>query len=1470
MKNLLYLNKRAFIFLLFVVFFFESNAVAQQLTQGITYQGKLVENGLPVSGNQTIFFELIDNTGNITWSETQTVTVQDGLYSVVLGSQTPLPSSVFSATPNLNLRVTINGNVLSPNVPLRATPYAHTAGSVIRNSIGTLQIIDGSILPTDIRSGGNDKLLGTTVSGEVVWLDRATTVSASGVAGGDLTGSYPNPQIAVDSVDSDNILDGTITNIDINANAAILGTKIDPDFGNQDISTTGDIEGDELNINGEANIIGEVNIEDDVFVDADLEMTGDIIIGGRATSAQTVVGDAGNTLTTKDYVDGQITGAAALVDNVTIEYNGISELIVKDGGISNAKLQPNSVSNTNLQNNSVTINTGAGLNGGNTVALGGTINLTATDASITNELQDLTLAGNTLSITNDPTPTNTIDLTPYLNTDNQNLNLTATTVGTRDITITGGNTLALNVEDGDFDNTNELQDLQLLIDTLTITGNPSATSIDLTPYRQNLLMSGNQIQISGGGSANLSFNPPMVDGEVLTWSQTNNRWEAITPATFTNTDNQTLSLTGTTPTTRQITISGGNFLNLNINDADFDITNEIQDIAITGNSIGITGGTGFNLTPNAPANGQVLTWNNLATRWEAQNTPSSPFTISGLNIFRNVANEKFIYGSDQMNHTAAGANRMFYDKATGAFRTGGTTGTAWDTRGAFSFAAGENNIAIGTGNTVSGGNNNQALNNQSTVGGGGSNVAGGFRSTVGGGFQNTANGVNSTVAGGRDNIIGGAAGSANIAGGLENNISGGNRNAIGGGFRNAIFTGLYNTIAGGNTNESTNSYTTIGGGSLNKANGEYSTLAGGESNEVNGLYGTIGGGFANVAEGISSTIAGGTDNQAFGEQSSILGGTGLFARSYGEVVLGFFNTDYTPTSATSVQLDDRLLVIGNGLSDASRSNAMVLYKDATLELKDFGLTSPSNPTGRLYVEAGQLHFDGSPVGGTTYTAGTGISISAGVISSDDFDPGNEIQQISFNAGTNILTLDNGGGTADLSSLAGGGSPFTVSTPNVFRNVANEKFIFGSNQMNFSAGTDNRMFFDDATGAFRVGGTTGVLWDTRGAFSFAAGQNTSATGSHSTVSGGVGNLANFDFATVGGGLGNQANNLYATVAGGQNARADGQFSSIGGGDDNQAIGGYSTVTGGNTNIASGLNSTVTGGNTNTASGDYSVVSGGRVNLATGLYSTVAGGEQSSAEGDYSFTFGIDNTNQGDFSTAIGSKLVIDPLAIGTFAVGDRGIGFTGTTLTASDHFYGRFAGGYTFGTSTNGLGNIDDGVYITGGANPRMGIGINAPTESLHVIGNILASGTVTPSDIRYKKNILTLNNSISNIQKLRGTSYDWKDKKRGTKLQFGVIAQEIEEVFPNLVHTDNEGYKSVNYTGLIPVLIEATKEQQTIIEAQEEKISKLETQVKELKELVLLLKDENDSNSTLSKKVDALEKQLISLVNQLSELTAQK
>ena len=94
-----------------------------------------------------------------------------------------------------------------------------------------------------------------------------------------------------------------------------------------------------------------------------------------------------------------------------------------------------------------------------------------------------------------------------------------------------------------------------------------------------------------------------------------------------------------------------------------------------------------------------------------------------------------------------------------------------------------------------------------------------------------------------------------------------------------------------------------------------------------------------------------------------------------------------------------------------------------------------------------------------------------------------------------------------------------------------------------------------------------------------------------------------------------------------------------------------------------------------------------------------------------------------------------------------------------------------------------------------------------VTGNINLSGIVTAtdfdsaSDISFKTDVRTVENALNLVTNLEGVKFTWKSDN---KPSVGVIAQQIEEYIPELVHTGD--HKSVNYNGLIGVLIEAVKE----------------------------------------------------------------
>ncbi|MCF6239719.1 MAG: tail fiber domain-containing protein [Bacteroidales bacterium] len=168
----------------------------------------------------------------------------------------------------------------------------------------------------------------------------------------------------------------------------------------------------------------------------------------------------------------------------------------------------------------------------------------------------------------------------------------------------------------------------------------------------------------------------------------------------------------------------------------------------------------------------------------------------------------------------------------------------------------------------------------------------------------------------------------------------------------------------------------------------------------------------------------------------------------------------------------------------------------------------------------------------------------------------------------------------------------------------------------------------------------------------------------------------------------------------------------------------------------------------------------------------------------------------------------------------GVYSTKGTSTGYNFFEGNLAIGTTSNVSSYELSVEGDG-YFSG---------------NLNVTGNVNAANFPAPSDIRFKKNIITINGALNKILSIRGVYYDWKVdefKNRGfTKdKQIGVIAQEVEKVLPELVKTDDDGYKAVTYDKLTAVLIEAVKEQQKQIEALKLENQKLTQKTSEIDEL---------------------------------------
>lgn len=152
-------------------------------------------------------------------------------------------------------------------------------------------------------------------------------------------------------------------------------------------------------------------------------------------------------------------------------------------------------------------------------------------------------------------------------------------------------------------------------------------------------------------------------------------------------------------------------------------------------------------------------------------------------------------------------------------------------------------------------------------------------------------------------------------------------------------------------------------------------------------------------------------------------------------------------------------------------------------------------------------------------------------------------------------------------------------------------------------------------------------------------------------------------------------------------------------------------------------------------------------------------------------------------------------------------------------------GQVAGSSYNVQYNLEGNLagasdFIYSGSKVGVNTAVENLTYNLEVSGSIRASAAVlSNSDERLKENIYPIDNAVSRVGQIEGVYFDWKT---GGDRQVGVIAQQVEKVLPEVVSKDNNSYLSVDYSKLVPLLIEAINEQSSNIKDLEDRISKLE------------------------------------------------
>lgn len=263
----------------------------------------------------------------------------------------------------------------------------------------------------------------------------------------------------------------------------------------------------------------------------------------------------------------------------------------------------------------------------------------------------------------------------------------------------------------------------------------------------------------------------------------------------------------------------------------------------------------------------------------------------------------------------------------------------------------------------------------------------------------------------------------------------------------------------------------------------------------------------------------------------------------------------------------------------------------------------------------------------------------------------------------------------------------------------------------------------------------------------------------------------------------------------------------------------------------------------ASGSNSITIGNGCNAT--VQNALAIGRYSEAMGVSSIAIGNFAQTSGNSAIAIGSSPVAtgsDALAIGSscFSTAPNSIAI-GNGLTANGQF------STSMGVYANN-GNHRNCFVINGSSNGSL-VNQTANTQDFQMMmnfddyifwcntpgkivrfssnGDICASGAVTAnsvscfSDIRLKKNINPLQNSLQQISRLSGYHYQWIDSTQTQSLQTGLIAQEVKAVFPELVSENADGVLSVNYIGLVPHLLESVKTLKSENEAMKKEIEEI-------------------------------------------------
>jgi len=230
------------------------------------------------------------------------------------------------------------------------------------------------------------------------------------------------------------------------------------------------------------------------------------------------------------------------------------------------------------------------------------------------------------------------------------------------------------------------------------------------------------------------------------------------------------------------------------------------------------------------------------------------------------------------------------------------------------------------------------------------------------------------------------------------------------------------------------------------------------------------------------------------------------------------------------------------------------------------------------------------------------------------------------------------------------------------------------------------------------------------------------------------------------------------------------------------------------------------------------------------------------------------------------------------VGDGQFGgmYISTNTQGGRPFYGYAAGGnidmWHYYDGATGKWHVDNGgdVRLTITDTGSVGIGTISPAFLLHVNGSAGKPGGGSwsnASDRRLKKNIQDIDGALDSLLKLRGVTFEYIDAKSINELEgerIGVIAQEVQQVFPDWIGERDDGYKTVTFRGFEAMTVEALRE---LRNEKDRQVARLEGKNKELQSTQIAHRQQI---AILNSDNEALRQRLSNLESIVSELNAQE